>query len=105
MNRDNHCGFRISDCGLRNVKTDRLRAINEPQRVKVELDANGLPVGIRDAGCEMRVVEDVGEIWRIDDEWWRVPIHRRYVEVIIEGGRRVVLFEDVITGEWFSQKP
>ena len=90
---------------MRNVKTDRLRAINEPQRVKVELDANVLPVGIRDAGCEMRVVEDVGEIWRIDDEWWRVPIHRRYVEVIIEGGRRVVLFEDVITGEWFSQKP
>ena len=53
----------------------------------------------------MRVVENVGEIWRIDDEWWRVPIHRRYVEVIIEGGRRVVLFEDLITGEWFAQKP
>jgi len=53
----------------------------------------------------MRAVEEIGEIWRIDDEWWRVPIHRRYVEAIIEGGRRVVLFEDIITGEWFVQKP
>jgi len=90
---------------LRNVKTDRLIGINEPQRVEVELDENELPVGMRDAGCEMRVVENVGEIWRIDDEWWRAPIHRRYVEVVIEGGRRVVLFEDVITGEWWAQKP
>ena len=90
---------------MRNVKTDRLIGINEPQQVEVELADNGLPVGMRDAGCGMRVVENVGEIWRIDDEWWRVPIHRRYVEVIIEGGRRVVLFEDLITGEWFAQKP
>ena len=90
---------------MRNVKTDRLIGINEPQRVEVELDEKGLPVGMRDAGYKIRAVEDIGEIWRIDDEWWRVPIHRRYVEVIIEGGRRVVLFEDVITGEWFSQKP
>ena len=87
------------------MKTDRLRTINEPQRVEVELDENGLPVAMREAGCEMRVVEDLGEIWQIDDEWWRVPIHRRYVEAMIEGGRRVVLFEDVITGEWFAQKP
>ena len=90
---------------MRNVKTDRLIGINEPQQVEVELADNGLPVGMQDAGCGMRVVENVGEIWRIDDEWWRVPIHRRYVEVIIEGGRRVVLFEDLITGEWFAQKP
>ncbi len=87
------------------MKTDRLIGINEPQQVEVELADNGLPVGMQDAGCGMRVVENVGEIWRIDDEWWRVPIHRRYVEVIIEGGRRVVLFEDLITGEWFAQKP
>jgi len=53
----------------------------------------------------MRRVEAVGEVWRIDDEWWRVPIVRRYVEVIFEGGGRVVLFEDLSTGEWWMQKP
>ncbi len=52
-----------------------------------------------------RAVETIGEVWRIDDEWWRLPIVRRYVEVILEGGGRVVLFEDIITGEWFAQMP
>jgi len=101
MNREQ---TRNAEGGTRS-KADRLRALNVQQRVEVELDENGLPVGMRDAGCKLRVVEDVGEIWRIDDEWWRAPIHRRYLEVIIEGGRRVVLFEDESTGEWWMQKP
>ena len=61
---------------------------------------------MRDVGCKMRrPVEAVGEVWRIEDEWWRVPIVRRYVEVILEGGGRVVLLEDLVTGEWFEQMP
>ena len=72
------------------MKTDRLRTINTA----------GLPVMV-----ERRAVESVGGIWRIDDEWWRAPIHRRYVEAILEGGKHVVLFEDLMTGEWWMQKP
>jgi len=82
------------------MKTDRLRTINTPRRVEVELGAAELPVMV-----ERRAVESVGEIWRIDDEWWRAPIHRRYVEAILEGGKHVVLFEDLMTGEWWMQKP
>jgi len=94
-----------SERGTRN-KTDRLRTLNSPKRVEVELDASGLPIGMRDAGCELRrSVEAVGEVWRIDDEWWRMPIRRRYVEAILEGGKRVVLFEDLTTGAWWMQKP
>lgn len=52
-----------------------------------------------------RRVEEVVEEWRIDDEWWRTPIHRRYVEVVLGGGAHVVLFEDVMTGEWYLQQP
>jgi len=54
---------------------------------------------------ERRPVESEGEIWRIDDEWWRAPIHRRYLDAILEGGKHVVLFEDLMTGEWWVQKP
>jgi len=72
----------------------------------VQLDANGLPIGMRDAGSGMRQpVEVVGEVWRIDDEWWRRPISRRCIEVILEGGKHVVLFEDLTTGEWWMQTP
>jgi hypothetical protein len=102
MNREQ---TRNAEDGTRN-KTDRLRALNVPQRVEVELGADGLPIGMRDAGCDMnRSVEAVGEVWRIDDEWWRMPIRRRYVEAILEGGKRVVLFEDLTTGAWWMQKP
>ena len=84
---------------------DRLRALNTQKPVEVELDERGVPVIVtRETGNEKRI-ESIGETWRIDDEWWRLPIVRRYVEVILEGGGRVVLFEDIITGEWFAQMP
>ena len=92
---------------LENMRADRLRALNLPQRVTVELDAEGQPGAVRrskDTGGG-QAVEDILEIWRIDDEWWRAPISRRYYEVVLNGGKRVVLFEDLVTGEWWMQKP
>lgn len=86
------------------LRTDRLRAVNEPQPVTVTVDGSGSPAAVgRPDG--LTGVETILETWRIDDEWWRRPIHRRYVEVLLEGGKRVVLFEDLITGEWFAQTP
>ena len=106
------------------VRVDRLRALNTPQPVRVAVNAHNTPITVTDGGEDTehlgkghpegderssperyRSVNDVLEIWRIDDEWWRIPICRRYVEVVLEGGRHVVLFEDLNTGEWFEQKP
>ena len=86
------------------LRADRLRALNAPQPATVELDAGGSPTAVK-ASNGMRKVEFVNESWRIDDEWWRQPIARRYYEVVLNGGKRVVLFEDRITGEWWMQKP
>ncbi len=85
--------------------TDRLRALNVPQRVEVVLDADGMPMNVKRETGNGKRVEALGESWRIHDEWWRQPIVRRYVEVILEGGGRMVLFEDLNTGEWWMQKP
>ena len=92
------------------LRTDRLRAVNEPKGATVELDADGLPVAIRrsrDNGggqeTNAAVVETILESWRIDDEWWRQLISRRYFTVVLEGGGRVVLFEDLVTHQWFMQ--
>jgi hypothetical protein len=78
--------------------------------VAVELDAAGVPKAVkkqlrRSDGQEetAAVVETVLETWRIDDEWWRQIISRRYFAVILEGGARVVLFEDLVTHVWFIQ--
>ncbi len=78
----------------------RLKALNEPERVAVTLDANGSPIRVGEG-----TVETVREIWRIDDEWWRAPISRHYYEVMLEGGGRMIVFLDLVTGEWFRQQP
>ena len=101
MNREQ---TRNAKGGTRN-RADRLRALNVPQRVEVELDEQRRPMVVKRATGNEKRVESLGENWRMDDEWWRQPIVRRYVEVVLEGGGRVVLFEDLITGEWWMQKP
>jgi len=88
------------------LRTDRLRAVNEPQPVAVELSADGSPAAVgRIGGSEDGKIESINETWRIDDEWWRQTISRLYFEAMLEGGKRVVLFQDLITGNWFMQKP
>jgi hypothetical protein len=125
------------------VRTHRLRPLNQPRRVIVELNARSLPIAVSEApsrdaptpdespghtrkidlavplapsespgltGAEAappaatrREVESVGEIWRVDDEWWRQPINRRYIEVVMKGGKHVVLYQDLNSEEWFEQ--
>ena len=94
------------------LRTDRLRTLNAPRLVTVELNADGVPSKVwrsRDNGggqeTNAAVVETVLEMWRIDDEWWRNLISRRCFAVTLEGGTRVVLFEDLVTHEWFMQSP
>jgi hypothetical protein len=50
-------------------------------------------------------VEAILDSWQLDDEWWRQRISRRYVEIMIEGGKRMLVFEDLVTGEWYEQTP
>ena len=101
-------------------RADQLRPLNLPQPVTVELDKTGLPSvvtsGVRPENEEERseaihsdlvgkAVESIIEIWHVDDEWWREPISRRCLEVILEGGKHVVLYEDLTTNAWFMQRP
>lgn len=82
------------------LRPDRLRSLNVPRAVAVELDAAGKPVAADGAA-----VESVLETWRLDDEWWRVAIVRRYHDVMLEGGKHVMLFEDLTNGTWWLQQP
>ena len=99
---DAHWGLANAYEGLQRY----LEAFDEMKQT-VELDANGQPAAVRRSNSKGggQAIEDVLESWRVDDEWWRLPISRRYCEVVLEGGKRVVLFEDLHTGEWFIQQP
>lgn len=87
------------------LRTDRLRAVNEPAPVTVEVDEFGLPTTAGRPDGQTAQIESVNETWRIDDEWWRQIISRQYFEVIMEGGKRMVLFQNLLNGEWFAQLP
>ena len=114
--------------GKREARADQLRPLNLPQPVKVELDDAELPAVVAEvfrpsthphvrpdneeerseaihSGLVGKAVEAIIEIWHVDDEWWREPISRRCVEVILEGGKHVVLYEDLTTRDWFMQRP
>ena len=49
------------------------------------------------------VVKEVLETWRIDDEWWRkLPVSRRYFNLLLETGQMTV-YCDLVRSTWFSQ--
>ena len=85
---------------MSSARNDRVRAINVPKEVVVELDAMGMPRLVGGV-----TIEAVIETWRIDDEWWRTRIARRYHEIVLDGGKHAVLFEDQMSAEWRIQTP
>lgn len=74
--------------------------------MRVETDAEGRPAAVAlpdSSRRSLRLVEAVRESWRIDDEWWRRPISRAYWEVVLEPGRVVTLYRDLVDGRWYLQ--
>lgn len=71
-----------------------------PSPVAVRLDSGGRPSVV--AG---RRVERVLEEWLVEDRWWTgVPLRRHYLELLLDGGRDIVVFCDRRTGRWLSQR-
>jgi len=74
--------------------------LNAPQPVRVRADVRGRPIVV--AGERVKTVDND---WLGEDGWWlKVELHRRYYEVETITDRHVVLFRDVDTGDWFSQR-
>ena len=74
-----------------------------PAPVAVEANAKGVPTAVLVRGV-LRAVVAVSDHWRTDDEWWRAEISRRYFSVDLEGGTRLTVFHDLISGEWYRQQ-
>jgi hypothetical protein len=85
------------------TRADRVRCLNLPRPVQVTVDPqSGLPVTLRERNRRLEV-ESVQDSWYVDDEWWRVPISRHYVQVILRDGAVRTLFHDRIIDRWFEQ--
>lgn len=50
-------------------------------------------------------VEQVLEMWRIDEGWWRPrPIHRMYYRLFLRHGAVVDVYFDEGNGHWYEQR-
>lgn len=74
--------------------------VNEPRPAVVEANFDGTPWPVN-----REPVALVREEWRVVDRWWtEEPVHRRYFEVVLDGGQSTVVFRDEERGGWFSQR-
>lgn len=86
-----------------------LRPIGLPRPVEVRVDAGGLPMTLSRTNARGRrgdavPVEQVEEVWRVAEAWWReAPQARTYYRVILAGGRPLTLFHDDERSGWFEQ--
>ena len=73
----------------------RPRRVGVPQPAEVRRDpftVGGIPVAA------------VREEWVVEDRWWTDRrLRRHYFEVVLENGRNVVVFRDLVSGTWFRQ--
>lgn len=49
-------------------------------------------------------VTHVARAWRVDLDWWRERVWRRYYKVSTDSGLLLVIFQDLTSGDWFLQR-
>jgi hypothetical protein len=74
--------------------------LGAPRPAQVRSGARGAP-----AAVDALAVECVLEEWVVEDRWWTGrPLRRRYFECVLENGRNVVVFHDLLRRRWFEQR-
>jgi hypothetical protein len=84
------------------TRTDQLRSLNQPREIRVRTTKRGFPVEIRTGRSRQRI-QEIQDIWRIDDEWWREPVCRRYYRVLLGNGHLCTVYEDQMVDRWYMQ--
>jgi CO dehydrogenase/acetyl-CoA synthase delta subunit len=77
-----------------------VKRLAKPKRAGVRAGEQGRPESV-----DGREVEAVRESWLVEDRWWtHDPVRRRYWEVVTACGRDLVVFRDLVKGEWYRQR-
>src|SRR5213593_631842 len=77
-------------------RASRAGQLNAPRPALVEPGFDGVPQAVN-----RRPVALVREEWRVVDRWWtEEPVHRRYFDVVLEGGENAVVYRDEEAGGW-----
>ena len=79
-----------------------LQPLKQPRPVAVEADGSGEPVAVVLGGQRLAVAQ-VQDVWRIDDEWWREEVSRMYYRLMLDDGRTVTVYHDLLGEKWWVQ--
>lgn len=85
------------------VRFDQLRPLNRPAPVQIVPNERGEPLWVRQRGRRRQVVRVIDR-WRLDDEWWREPLHRLYYLVEMAEGSIELFFHDLVEDRWYRQR-
>jgi len=78
----------------------KARRLGGPRPAEVRAGSGGTPTAVG-----RTPVEAVREDWVVEDRWWtKRPLRRRYFELVLDNGRNVVVFHDLIAHRWFTQR-
>ena len=74
--------------------------LGAPVPARVRAGTRGVP-----ASVDAQPVDSVLEEWIVEDRWWTGrALRRRYFECVLENGRNVVVFHDLVRCRWFEQR-
>ena len=78
----------------------RTTGLGAPVPARVRSGGRGVPVAV-----DAQPVDCVLEEWVVEDRWWTGrALRRRYFECVLENGRNVVVFHDLVRRRWFEQR-
>ena len=71
-----------------------------PRPAHVRCDERGRPLAL-----DGRRIESVREEWLVEDRWWtEAPLRRHYLELVLAGGRCLVVYRDLVADRWYEQR-
>jgi hypothetical protein len=76
------------------------KRLGRPRAAEVRVGDGGVPEAL---GASR--VDSILEDWLVEDRWWTErPVRRRYLEIVLETGRCVLVFRDLTSGRWYTQR-
>ena len=88
---------------MRQQDDNAIRPVNPPRPIEILANPRGVPAMVAHGGQQLRI-SAVLDVWRIDDEWWRDEIGRRYFHVLLDDGTEASIYHDLVSGQWYEQR-
>lgn len=71
--------------------------------IRVDVDDDGRPLAFLWRN-QHHPIEGITQHWRVDAEWWILRIWRDYFKAYTRTGLLVIIFQDLLTGQWKLQR-